>query len=72
MNIHPALLIHRLQNPNAEVRLNGKSLFWVDGVRENSITFFEDAELPEMKRMSFGMDREVVFEGNIRFSSTHN
>ncbi len=69
-DIHPALYVFALQNPQAEIRLDGKQLYWRDGTRENSITFFEDHELPEMKKIAFGMN-DVVFAGNIRFSSTN-
>lgn len=70
-DIHPALYVFALQNPFASVRMKGKQLYWKDEEtgRENSITFFEDHELPEMKKMAFGMN-DVVFAGNIRFSST--
>lgn len=70
MKLHPDLYVFALQNPQAEIRLNGKQLYWKDGTRENSITFFEDSELEKMKEYAFGMN-DVVFAGNIRFSSTN-
>ena len=71
MEIHPALRVLSLQHPQAEIRHKGTQLFWVDyeSGRENSITFFEDHELPEMKKMAWGMN-DVFFSGNLRFSST--
>lgn len=70
-NIHPALYVFALQNPQAEIRHKGTQLFWIDyeSGRENSITFFGDHELPQMKKMAFAMN-DVVFVGNLRFSST--
>ena len=69
-DIHPALYVFALQNPQAEIRLNGKQLHWKDGTRENSITFFEDSELENVKKMVFGCN-DIVLIGNLRFSSTN-
>ncbi len=69
-DIHPALYVFALQNPQAEIRYNGKQLYWKDGTRENSITFFEDSELENVKKMVFGCN-DIVLIGNIRFSSTN-
>ena len=69
-DIHPALYVFALQNPQAEIRLDGKQLHWLaeDG-RENSITYFEDSELDNVKKMVFGCN-DIVLIGNLRFSST--
>lgn len=68
--LHSTLYVFALQNPQAETRLNGKQLFWKDGTRENSVTFFEDSELDEAKKMARFMN-DVSFAGNLRFSSTN-
>ena len=69
MQIHPSLHVLSLQNPQAEIRMNGKQLWWKDGNRENSITFFEDHEIPDVKMMVFGAN-DISLVGNLRFSST--
>lgn len=68
-DIHPALYVFALQNPQAEIRLDGKQLYWKDGERENSITFFEDSELDNVKKMVWGRN-DIALIGNLRFSST--
>ena len=69
MQIHPSLHVFRLQNPHAEIRLNGRQLWWMDSGRENSITFFEDHELPHVRVMARNAN-DISLVGNLRFSST--
>lgn len=71
-DIHPALYVFALQNPFASVRMKGKQLYWKDEEtgRENSITFFEDSELEDVKIMVKNCN-DIVLIGNIRFSSTN-
>jgi hypothetical protein len=71
-DINPALIVFQKQIPEAEIRLNGLQLHWMDGERENSITFFPDKQDLDNAKMAAGsgMEREVVFVGNFRFSST--
>lgn len=67
--LHDSLRVLHSMNSQAEIRLDGKQLYWKDGEKENSITFFEDDELPDVRKMVWGAN-DIFLHGNLRFSST--
>ncbi len=75
MKIHPSLVVHFNQNPQAEIRHDGEQLFWENDGRQNSITWFpskcgpKKMSLREAKKMA-GFANDITFSGNLRFSST--